>query len=279
MATLTWLGHASFRLDTDGGKRIYIDPFLQGNPKTPDSEKDPERCDVIAITHAHGDHLADAVDISKKFPDAEIVAMIEVKDWLGAQGANVGDWPGINKGGTQEIDGVKFTLTDARHSAGLPDGSYGGEAAGLVIRVDGKSVYFAGDTCVFGDMALPAVPLRDVPRFDRLAGRAGEAHEREARGDRARREHRAVRERWFGATGRRVPEIALAGDLDLEGALVLDRLDDEAMRAAHAEGRPVVVRTHSADEVKAALARPEVASALVDDPALLELDLTELTYG
>ena len=156
MATLTWLGHASFRLDTDGGKRIYIDPFLQGNPKTPDSEKDPERCDVIAITHAHGDHLADAVDISKKFPDAEIVAMIEVKDWLGAQGANVGDWPGINKGGTQEIDGVKFTLTDARHSAGLPDGSYGGEAAGLVIRVDGKSVYFAGDTCVFGDMALIA---------------------------------------------------------------------------------------------------------------------------
>jgi L-ascorbate metabolism protein UlaG (beta-lactamase superfamily) len=156
MATLTWLGHASFRLDTDDGKRIYIDPFLQGNPKTPDSEKDPERCDVIAITHAHGDHLADAVDISKKFPAAEIVAMIEVKDWLGAQGANVGDRPGINKGGTQEIDGVKFTLTDARHSAGLPDGSYGGEAAGLVIRVDGKSVYFAGDTCVFGDMALIA---------------------------------------------------------------------------------------------------------------------------
>jgi L-ascorbate metabolism protein UlaG (beta-lactamase superfamily) len=156
MANITWLGHASFRLDTDGGKRIYIDPFLQGNPKTPDSEKTPERCDIIAITHGHGDHVADVVDISKKFPDAQIVAMIEVKDWLGAQGANVGDLPGINKGGTQEIDGVKFTLTDARHSAGMPDGSYGGDAAGLVIRFDGKSVYFAGDTCVFGDMALIA---------------------------------------------------------------------------------------------------------------------------
>jgi L-ascorbate metabolism protein UlaG (beta-lactamase superfamily) len=156
MAKLTWLGHASFRLDTDGGKRIYIDPFLQGNPKTPDSEKTPERCDVIAITHGHGDHVADAVDISQRFPDAAIVAMIEVKDWLGAQGANVGDIPGINKGGTQEIDGIKFTLTDARHSAGMPDGSYGGDAAGLVIRVDGKSVYFAGDTCVFGDMTLIA---------------------------------------------------------------------------------------------------------------------------
>ena len=156
MATLTWLGHASFRLDTDDGKRIDIDPFLQGNPKTPDSEKTPERCDIIAITHGHGDHVADVVDISKAFPDAQIVAMIEVKDWLGAQGANVGETPGINKGGTQEIDGVKFTLTDARHSSGMPDGSYGGDAAGLVIRTGGKSVYFAGDTCVFGDMALIA---------------------------------------------------------------------------------------------------------------------------
>ena len=88
-----------------------------------------------------------------------------------------------------------------------------------------------------------------------------------------------MRERWFGATGRRVPEIALAGDLELEGALVLDRVDDEALRTAHAEGRPVVVRARTAVEVRAALARPEVASALVDDPALLDLDLTELTYG
>jgi L-ascorbate metabolism protein UlaG (beta-lactamase superfamily) len=156
MAKLTWLGHASFRLDTDDGKRIYIDPWLQGNPKTPDSEKTPERCDVIAVTHAHGDHSGDVVDISKKFPAAEVVAMVELKPWLGSQGANVGDLPGINKGGTQEIDGTKFTLTDARHSSGTPDGGYGGEAAGLVIRTGGKSVYFAGDTCVFGDMALIA---------------------------------------------------------------------------------------------------------------------------
>jgi hypothetical protein len=88
-----------------------------------------------------------------------------------------------------------------------------------------------------------------------------------------------VRERWFGATGRRVPEIALEGELELGDALVLDAVDDTALRAAHAEGRPVVVRAASADEVKNALARPEVATALVRDPALLELDLTELTYG
>jgi hypothetical protein len=88
-----------------------------------------------------------------------------------------------------------------------------------------------------------------------------------------------LRERWFGSTGRRVPEIALEGDVDLEGALVLETLDADALQSAHAEGRPVVVRAATAADVKAALARPEVAVALVADPALLELDLTELTYG
>jgi hypothetical protein len=88
-----------------------------------------------------------------------------------------------------------------------------------------------------------------------------------------------VRERWFGATGRRVPEIALEGELDVTDALILDALDDEALRKAHAQGRPVVIRAATPAEVKAALARPEVALALVTDPALLDLDLTELTYG
>jgi hypothetical protein len=89
-----------------------------------------------------------------------------------------------------------------------------------------------------------------------------------------------MRERWFGATGRRVPAIALEGSLDLAGALVLDSVDDEeTLRAAHADGRPVVVRAADADAVARALARPEVASALVNDPKLLELDLSELTYG
>ena len=88
-----------------------------------------------------------------------------------------------------------------------------------------------------------------------------------------------MRERWFGATGRRVPEIALEGEIDVSEALVLDALDDDALREAHAQGRPVVVRAKTAIEVKAALARPEVALALVTDPALVDLDLTELTYG
>ncbi len=90
----------------------------------------------------------------------------------------------------------------------------------------------------------------------------------------------AIRERWFGATGRRVPELALVGSFDVGDALVLDSVDDDAaLRAAHAVGRPVVVRAATAEQVRRALARPEVASALVADPALLALDLTKLTYG
>jgi hypothetical protein len=91
-----------------------------------------------------------------------------------------------------------------------------------------------------------------------------------------------VRQRWFGASGRRVPEIAVEGDLDLDDALVLDDVaDSAALREAHERGRPVVVRARTAEQVTAALARPEVASVLVPPDAreLLELDLVELTYG
>jgi hypothetical protein len=91
-----------------------------------------------------------------------------------------------------------------------------------------------------------------------------------------------LRERWFGATGRRVPEITVEGELELDDALVLDDVSDpQAMHEAHEAGRPVVVRAASAEAVKEALARPEVASVLVpaDHRELLDLDLTELTYG
>jgi hypothetical protein len=91
-----------------------------------------------------------------------------------------------------------------------------------------------------------------------------------------------MRKRWFGATGRLVPEVAIEGELELDDALVLDDVSDEqALRAAHEAGRPVVVRADSAEAVKRALTRPEVASVLVPDSKreLLDLDLTELTYG
>jgi L-ascorbate metabolism protein UlaG (beta-lactamase superfamily) len=151
--SVTWLGHASFRVDSPDGKRIYVDPWL-GNPKCPDSEKEPERIDVIALTHGHDDHVGDTVELTKKFKP-EVVAVVELKGWLGDQGAEVGETPGANKGGTVEVDGVKVTLVNAFHSSSSQDGDYLGEAAGLVLRFEnGTTIYFAGDTCVFGDMQL-----------------------------------------------------------------------------------------------------------------------------
>ena len=89
-----------------------------------------------------------------------------------------------------------------------------------------------------------------------------------------------MRERWFGSTGRKVPEIALEGTIDVEGALVLDDVSDlETIHSAHERGTPVVVRASTPDEVLAALSRGEVACALVRDEALLSLDLPEMTYG
>jgi hypothetical protein len=90
-----------------------------------------------------------------------------------------------------------------------------------------------------------------------------------------------VRERWFGNTGRKVPEIALEGELDVEGALVLDAWEEHAdeLHAAFERGQPVVVRAGTPEQVKEALARPEVASVLVSDRELLTVDLVKLTYG
>jgi L-ascorbate metabolism protein UlaG (beta-lactamase superfamily) len=153
--TLTWLGHASFRLDTPGGKRIYVDPWLS-NPKCPESEKTIERIDILALTHGHGDHAGEAVAICKEHAP-QVVAFVELQGWLQRQGVEGLDIPGINKGGTRTIDGIAFTCVDARHSSSADDGTYLGEAAGLVIKLeDGFTLYFAGDTCAFGDMQLIA---------------------------------------------------------------------------------------------------------------------------
>jgi len=152
--TLTWLGHSAFRLDTSSGKRIYVDPFLNGNPKCPDDEREPERADIVAVTHGHGDHVGDTVDIAKKH-GSTVVAIVELSGWLGKQGVDESKLPGPNKGGTVDVDGVKFTVVNAFHTGSAPDGSYGGEPAGFVVTTeDGKKLYFAGDTCLFGDMQL-----------------------------------------------------------------------------------------------------------------------------
>jgi L-ascorbate metabolism protein UlaG (beta-lactamase superfamily) len=154
---LTWLGHAAFRFDTPSGKRVYVDPFLD-NPKCPDNEKEPERVDLIALTHAHNDHVGSTLDLAPKFNCPVVAPMAEFGDWLEFV-KGLSNVTGFSKGGTVEVEGVTFTATDARHSSGftLDDGSavYLGEAAGLVISEgDSTRLYFAGDTCVFGDMQL-----------------------------------------------------------------------------------------------------------------------------
>src|SRR3954465_11830101 len=133
--SVTWLGHASFRVASPGGKRVYVDPWLS-NPKCPDSEKEPERVDVIALTHGHGDHVGETVELSKQF-SPEIVAMVELKGGLGTQGANGGEMPGPNKGGTVDAGGVRITLVNAFHSSASDDGDYLGEAPRLGVRGGG----------------------------------------------------------------------------------------------------------------------------------------------
>jgi L-ascorbate metabolism protein UlaG (beta-lactamase superfamily) len=151
--SVTWLGHAAFRVETPGGKRVYVDPWLS-NPKCPESEKEPERVDLIALTHGHDDHVGETVELAKRF-GCPVVAQVELRGWLGGQGApehpTIAEAP--NKGGTVEADGITITLTDAKHSSSCADGTYAGEAAGLVVGM-GTTIYFAGDTCVFGDMQL-----------------------------------------------------------------------------------------------------------------------------
>ena len=116
---LTWLGHGAFRFDTPGGKRVYLDPFLD-NPKCPEDEKEPERIDILALTHGHDDHVGSSVELIKQFKPT-VVGIVELLGWLEGQGAEVGEMPGTNKGGTRDVDGVKFTMTDARHSSGGPE--------------------------------------------------------------------------------------------------------------------------------------------------------------
>jgi L-ascorbate metabolism protein UlaG (beta-lactamase superfamily) len=151
--SLTWLGHSAFRIDSAGGKRIYVDPFLE-NPKCPESEKEPERCDVIALTHGHSDHVGSTVELHKKF-GCPVIAFTELRGWLGGQGVEGGMGHDPNKGGTVELDGIKITVTTANHSSSADDGTFLGEASGLVIELeDGLKLYFAGDTNAFMDMQL-----------------------------------------------------------------------------------------------------------------------------
>ena len=157
LGALTWLGHSTFVLETPGGTRVLFDPWVTGNPATPEGAADPGAIDLILVSHGHADHTGDLVRLAAEKAPQAVVGMVELMGWFDSQG--VANTVGINKGGSTEAAGQRVTMTQALHSSSVnaEDGSivYTGEPAGFVLTIDsGYKVYFAGDTTVFGDMSL-----------------------------------------------------------------------------------------------------------------------------
>jgi L-ascorbate metabolism protein UlaG (beta-lactamase superfamily) len=165
--TFTWYGHACVEVRTPGGAVILIDPWFS-NPLSPRSADSVERCDLLLVTHGHGDHMGEAVTLASRLRPAW-PCIHEMSLWLsrtlpGGNDATMG----MNKGGTVEAAGVKVTMTGADHSAGDWNAGgdttlYLGEPVGFVVELEnGFRFYHAGDTNVFGDMAI----IRDLYRPD-----------------------------------------------------------------------------------------------------------------
>ena len=151
--SITWLGHSSFSLVTPGGKTLLFDPWYTGNPSFPKG-KTPIKADLILVSHGHSDHITDAAATAKA-TGATVVGIWEVTTWLGTKG--VQNLEPMNKGGTIEAKGLRLTMTDACHSSSFDENGivYLGEPAGYIVRLENsQTIYFAGDTSLFGDMKL-----------------------------------------------------------------------------------------------------------------------------
>jgi len=162
---VTWYGHATLGLET-GGSRILVDPFFTGNPAA-STRADAVSADFILVSHGHSDHLGDTVAIAKR-TGATVISNAEIVGWLEKQGVKNTHPQHLGGGFKYPFGYLKLTL--ALHGSGLPDGSNGGNPAGFLLTTrDGKKIYLAQDTGLFGDMrligeegiALAVVPIGD----------------------------------------------------------------------------------------------------------------------
>ncbi|HEY4325994.1 MAG TPA: metal-dependent hydrolase [Mucilaginibacter sp.] len=148
----TFYGQASFEIET-GGKKLLFDPFISHNPMAKNIDINSLKPDYILISHGHGDHVADLLTIQKN-SGAMVICIAEIAGWLGKQGVKSAH--GMNIGGGYNFDFGRVKMVNAVHSSTLPDGSPGGNPAGFVLYVEGKTIYYAGDTALTYDMKLLA---------------------------------------------------------------------------------------------------------------------------
>jgi L-ascorbate metabolism protein UlaG (beta-lactamase superfamily) len=154
---VNYLGHSSFLLETSG-KKILIDPYISPNELAENINVNDIHCDYILVSHGHSDHVADLVNIAKR-TGAQVISSFEIVEWLRKQG--IANGHPMNIGGSWDFDFGTIKMTYACHSSSLPDGSYGGTAAGFLIKTEGKTYYYSGDTSLTADMQITG-ELNDI---------------------------------------------------------------------------------------------------------------------
>lgn len=162
---LKYFSHSAFQITTDSGKVILIDPFLDGNPTSPTKAKDVN-ADFIVLTHAHGDHVGDALSIAERCKST-FICVNELAEWVKGKGHTAHNMH-IGGGFNFEFGRVKFTI--AHHGSQTPDGLYAGEPAGVILTIDGKIIYHTGDTGLFYDMKL----IGEMNRIDYMLAPIGD---------------------------------------------------------------------------------------------------------